>query len=84
MRNAILVDFRPTRNWFFQKVLEKQTNAEWEIVSLESNRNHQGTIQNGVTGFVIEKSQEQFDEILRKLEDKSVYARISKNARDFF
>lgn len=46
MRNAILVDFRPTRNWVFQKVLEKQTNAEWEIVSLESNHNHQGTIQN--------------------------------------
>ena len=41
-------------------------------------------LQNGVTGFVIEKSQEQLDEVLRKLEDKSVYARISKNARDFF
>jgi len=41
-------------------------------------------LQNEITGFVIEKRREQLDEALHKLEDKSVYAQISKCARDFY
>ena len=41
-------------------------------------------LQNGMTGFVIEKRQEQLDEALHKLEDEKEYARMSKNARDFY
>lgn len=46
MRNAILVDFCLPRNWVFHKVLEERTNEVWEIIALESNRNHHGKIQN--------------------------------------
>lgn len=48
MKKAILTDFLPKEEWTFQRELEKETKSKWEILCLQSNNNHGGTVQTAI------------------------------------
>ena len=45
MKNIILVDYDPPRDWEFQRAIEKSTSEKWETIRYVSNKYHGGKIQ---------------------------------------
>lgn len=45
MKNIILVDYNPPKDWEFQKAIEKSTSEKWETISYVSNMHHGGKVQ---------------------------------------
>lgn len=46
MQNVILADFPVPNKWEFLSGLEEATKEPWEVISLQSNRNHGSKLQN--------------------------------------